>query len=78
MTLSEIKDTRSEINFIRSEVVYLLNSGREQKQGREYAKKLGRISERLETKLEVEYSERLEKLYEWAYGNWQMAKRKFQ
>ena len=78
MTLSEIKNTRSKINFIRSEVVYLLNSGNEKKQGLEYTKQLGRISERLETKLEAKYSEDLKKLYDWAYSNWKMAKDKFQ
>lgn len=77
MTNARIQDLKAEINFLRSQVVYLANSGNEQKQGRKFSIKLRKITEQIETAIGFNPSEKEQSLFDWAYGNWQMANNKF-
>ena len=77
MTNSMIQDLKEEINFLRSQVVYLVNSGNEKKKGREYAIRLGRLTEQIETDIGFDANEKEQNLFDWAYGNWRMANDKF-
>jgi len=77
MTNARIQDLKEEINFLRSQVVYLVNSGSEKEQGREFAMKLGRITEQIETAIGFEPTEKEQNLFDWAFSNWRMANDKF-
>ena len=78
MTNARIQDLRQEINFLRSQVVYLVNSGNEKEQGRKFAMKLGRITEQIETAIGFEPNKKEKNLFDWAFSNWRMANNKFQ
>ena len=75
MTNKRIQDLREEINFLRSQVVYLVNSGNEKAQGQKFAIKLGRIAEQIETS--IGSTDKEQRLLDWAFSNWRMANDKF-
>lgn len=66
------QEIREEINFLRSQIVYLINSGSEKMQGLKFAKKLGQLSEALEM-----HEEKVPRLYELAFASWREAVNKF-
>ena len=77
MTKQEINNHRETVNFYRSEVMYLTNRGNEKEQGRDFARKLGQLTERIETEIGFNPSKAEQDLFDWAFGNWRTANDKF-
>jgi len=77
MTTKEINRYRETVNFYRSQVVYLKNSGREKEQGRAFAIRMGQLTERIETEVGFNPSEKEKSLLDWSFSNWRMANDKF-
>ena len=77
MTTKEINRYRETVNFYRSQVVYLKPSGIEKEQGREFAIRMGQLTERIETEIGFNPSEKEKSLLDWSFSNWRMANDKF-